>query len=823
MAVSDIGTTRLTARADDEHGAEDFLLRTARALSSARCESMYDDLTIAVTELLDCDIGLLGLYLEVDGVPSIRTLSCYANGRLQAFGTYALHGTPCETVVGQEFRIFPRDVAFSFPDIDDLDKRISGYAAYPLFDRAHRTLGILVVMKYSEIRAAGRVESLLRLFAERAAVEIERQAVAAALRASEEQYRAIFNASVDGLALFRPDGVVVDVNPAIERLYLYHRDELLGHNIYEYLAQAHLPESVAFVAEVMRQGFAHSEHRARRKDGTLFHAHSSGIRMDYRGAPHILGIIRDVSESRRRAHALKVSEDRLRATVQASLDCIISLDEQGLVLDFNPAAEVCFGYRREQVLGGAFSELAFPPQCRAQIKGELDRYLASGQGPHPAQRIEILAMRADSREFPAELVLAMAGSERSRIFVAYLRDITDRLVAEEQRLLLEGQLRQAQKMEAIGQLTGGIAHDFNNILTSVMGYVHLAAERVSELDDERLHRYLARAQRSGERARDLIAQMLTFSRGQQGEPRRLRLQPVIEEGMALLDSTMPASIRIERRFARELPAVVIDPLHVEQILVNLCINARDAMGGSGELSIELRHARQHNLVCASCRQAASGEFVELVVGDSGTGIHAELVDRIFEPFFSTKDVSKGSGMGLATVHGIVHEYGGHIVVESVVGRGTRFRILLPADNSGLAHAALMDAGVVLNPAGALSGRVLIVDDNFVVGEFLEELLTSWGLEVTSFGNGLGAYHEFVRDPQIWDLVIVDQTMPQMTGTTLASQLLELRPTLPVVLYTGYGDGLSETSLRQLGIRALVRKPLEVHAFRGLLEDILQAS
>jgi CheY-like chemotaxis protein len=346
---------------------------------------------------------------------------------------------------------------------------------------------------------------------------------------------------------------------------------------------------------------------------------------------------------------------------------------------------------------------------------------------------------------------------------------------------------------------------------------------VRDVEDERLHRYLARAHRSGERARDLIQQMLTFSRGQQGEPRRLRLQPVIEEGMALLDSTMPASIRIERHFARDLPAVVVDPLHVEQILVNLCINARDAMAGSGALSVELQHVRPHGLLCASCRQPVSGEFVELVVGDSGSGMDAALIDRIFEPFFSTKDVGKGSGMGLATVHGIVHEYGGHIVVESVLGFGTRFRILLPTDGSTVVHAATLEDGGTVRPSARLAGRVLIVDDNFVVGEFLEELLSSWGLEVDAFGNGISAYQEFVRDPLLWDLVIVDQTMPHMTGTALAAKLLNLRPTLPVVLYTGDSDGLSESGLRQSGIRALVRKPLEVNVFRALLEEILQTT
>ncbi|MBX9608734.1 MAG: PAS domain S-box protein [Gammaproteobacteria bacterium] len=796
----------------DDH---DFLLRTARPLSRVRGERMFDDLTLSVTELLDCDIGLLGLYTHVDGVPSIRTLSCFAGGRRLPEETYALAGTPCETVVGQEFRIFPRDVGFAFPDVTEKNRHISGYAAYPLFDRARAPLGILVVMRYSPIEDAGRAEFLLRVFAERAAAEIERANVADALRNSEEQYRAIFTASVDGLVLIRPDGHVVDVNPALERLYGYTRRELLGNSAYDYLVPEQRELALAFVREVVGAGYAQVLSRARNKAGRMFYVDLRAIRMDYQGAPHVLAILRDVTAARQREQALVLSENRLRATVQSALDCIVSTDERGSILDFNPTAEACFGHRRETVLGRDLLSLIVPEHGRAALTSALEHHLADDAGA----RRELVAMRADGSEFPAEFATAVAQGARGRILVHFIRDLTERRAAEEERRQLENQLRQAQKMEALGQLTGGVAHDFNNILTSVLGYVQLAAERLEGSGDDKLLRYLSRAQRSGERARDLIQQMLTFSRGQRGERRLLQLGAVVDEGLYLLESTLPATVRIERRFARGLPAVLADPVHLDQVLVNLCINARDAMGGNGTLSIELGTYAGNEFVCASCHLAAQGEFVELAVCDDGPGIEPALRERIFEPFFSTKDVGKGSGMGLATVHGIVHEYGGHLLLDAAPGGGARFRVLLPAAVGGApqvgegAHAAPPERG-------QLAGRVLVVDDNFTVGEFLEELLESWGLAVTTIGDGQRARARLAADPSAFDLVILDQTMPGCTGMELAREFLAARPDLPIVLYTGYSETLSEQVVRRAGIRALVAKPLDLPRFRGLLREIL---
>lgn len=432
-------------------------------------------------------------------------------------------------------------------------------------------------------------------------------------------------------------------------------------------------------------------------------------------------------------------------------------------------------------------------------------------------------MRADGSEFPAEVAIEAVQGAEGKVIIGYLRDITQRHQAEEQRHLLESQLRQAQKMEAIGQLTGGIAHDFNTILTAMQGYVLLARERVETHPDAKLIRYLERAQQSGQRARDLIQQMLTFSRGQHGEPRAVRLVPLIREWVGLLESTLPSSVEIRVDLEQDIPAVNVDPIHLEQVLTNLCINARDAMQGQGTITIQLRRNSSVHGICASCRQPVTGNWIELSVHDTGCGISPDVQERMFEPFFSTKAVGRGSGMGLSMVHGIVHEYGGHLLVESGEGAGTTLRVLLRPLTGDAALSDERNTAEIRSVAPRLAGHLLLVDDEVAVSEFMQDLLEDWGLTVTVRNSSVDACRTFSDDPQRFDLVILDQTMPRMTGLEVAQHLLSLRPDLPVILYTGYNADISEASVRRHGIRALVSKPVDTMRLHTLVQHLLAAS
>jgi CheY-like chemotaxis protein len=379
-------------------------------------------------------------------------------------------------------------------------------------------------------------------------------------------------------------------------------------------------------------------------------------------------------------------------------------------------------------------------------------------------------------------------------------------------------------MEAIGQLTGGIAHDFNNILTSVVGYVVMAQERAQQLGDAPLARQLGEAHLAAQRARDLISQMLAFARRQKGDPRPLELTPLVRQTLRLLRSTLPSSVALDAQWldangAGESTWVVADPVQLEQILFNLCINARDAMNGAGRITVSLAQGRHEGLQCASCRTSVHpGPWVELRVADTGSGVRPEVLDRIFDPFFSTKAPGQGSGMGLAMVHGIVHDHHGHILVDNAT-EGAAFTVLLPPVNASR-ELATIERGAPARARGLPSAHVLLVEDDAFVGNYLKEQLAGWGLRVKLIRDPVEAAQWLEAPGNPADAIVTDLTMPGMTGAELAAQAQQLRPGIPVLLLTGHGGDLDEPALRAQGVARVLRKPPDPAALRATLQELL---
>jgi PAS domain S-box-containing protein len=646
----------------------------------------------------------------------------------------------------------------------------------------------------------------------------ERREREQALRASEEQYRAIFNASFDGMIIRTLEGEIVDVNPALESMYGFKREELVGKTFGPIISEKRAESFRGYLDEVAAGRHFRTESHVPRKDGSRVYIEVLGSPVRYQGRPHVLSVVRDISERREREQALRASEEQYRAVFDASLDALVLRDEGFRIVDVNPSYQHMSGYAREEVLG-ADHVVANPPEIDAAVKALHRRALAG----EPV-RMETRMVRRDGS--PIELELSgVRTMYQGRPHVLYAgRDITARKQAEARHRELEAQLRQAQKMEAIGHLTGGIAHDFNNILTGIMGYLTLATEREAASSDAKLARHLQQAQHGATRARELIQQMLTFSRAQKGRPRVVALAPLVEDAVKLLGSSLPSRVELRTALETGLPGVMIDPVHVEQILLNLCINARDAMDGAGTISVGVRLAAPGGgAVCTSCHQAADGRYVELTVADTGPGIAPQVIERMFEPFFSTKEVGRGSGMGLSTVHGIVHEHGGHIVVDTAPGRGSTFRVLLPGLEGEADGAAPEDERQAQRKPlrQRLEGRVLLVDDEQMVGEFMAELLGGWGLEVTVYRNPVEAERWLAEDPARVDLVLTDQTMPKMTGLELAACVGALRPGMPVILYSGYAENLREDDLARCGVRALLAKPVEPEPLFTALAEALR--
>ncbi|MBV9360938.1 MAG: PAS domain S-box protein, partial [Betaproteobacteria bacterium] len=671
---------------------------SALAVSSARGERIFAELTRYLSTILRCELALIGRIVG----KNIRTLGVHGEHGYRENFEYELATTPCNDVVGKSFMVVPQDVTSRYPD-DRLiaDFGAVGYAGYPLNDSTGRSVGVLAILAKKPIINHALVEAVLKIFAVRAEAELERCAHEEALAGSVEQYRSIFNAAPAALVLRNADFRVVDVNPAYEAMSGRTRDEVIGRD-----ALSMSPQSLTDYVRALHKRALAGEHvgfesHAKRKNGERVQMEWRGVPIVQGGAPHVLYIGQDITARKTDEQVLRASEEQYRAIFNAAADALVLRDNTGKVVDVNAAMSVLTGYSREEVIGNG--RWIFARQDNTQLAGDMFRRVLAGESVH----FEVQGIRKDGTPIDVEMRAVPMLYRGKMHALGMARDITARKRAEAERDGLEAQLRQAQKMEAIGHLTGGIAHDFNNLLASIMGYVVLAAEREGATADPKLARYLDQALASSRRARDLIQQMLTFSRGQRGTPRVVDLAETVARSVKLVRGSIASSIEMQTELDPGAH-VLLDPVQLDQVLLNLAINARDAMGEKGTLAVTVRQAQALRHVCASCRQRFAGLFVELAVADSGPGIAPHVLERIFEPFFTTKEVGRGSGMGLATVHGIVHEHGGHIVVDRPASGGARFRVLLPA----LDDAAPVDTPRVENAGSGkkpqLAGKILVV-------------------------------------------------------------------------------------------------------------------
>jgi PAS domain S-box-containing protein len=796
----------------DRRRREEALQAAALAVSSAKGDAVFQELTRYLAVILNVEVALVGRL--TDKQPrTLRTLGVFGGRAYAENFEYVLEETPCHNVVSGGFSVVPCDLRQRYPRDRFLQKLAAeSYAGFPLKDGEGEVLGVIAIVSKKPLVDQHLIESVLKIFAVRASAEMERRDHEEGLRKSESQYRSIFDATTDSLVLRDAEFRIVDVNPAYEAMSGRSRAEVLGAHgltmtdaaLNDYVRGLHVRalagEPVIF------------EGKAARKDGSSFDIETRGVPISHQGRPHVLYIGRDISSRKTEEQLLRASEEQYRAIFNAAADALVLRDANARIVDVNRAFLEISGYSREEVLSDSRWIFALPEMSK--LAGEMHRRVIGGESVH----FEIKARRKDGAPLDIEMRAVPIRYRGRPHALGMARDITARRREEAERGELEAQLRQAQKMEAIGHLTGGIAHDFNNILQGILGNLTLAQEHVEALRDAKLDRYLDRAHLSASRARELIQQMLTFSRGKRGAPRVLALPALLEEAAQLLRPALPSSIELEARIDPGVAAVRADPVQVEQVLLNLCINARDAMGGSGQIRLGLRAAPAEPTVCTSCRQKFTGRYVELSVSDSGPGIAAGVIDRMFEPFYSTKEVGKGSGMGLSMVHGIVHEHRGHVVVDTGP-RGSTFRILLPDAEEAIQEFRNQRRESREKPR--LSGSVMVVDDEGVILEFMGELLQGWGLDVLLLPGGVEARHAFAAQPERYDLVLTDQTMPRLTGLELAREIRGLRADVPVILYTGYGEEISSEQLAAAGVRALARKPVEPAELLALVRSHLK--
>ncbi len=380
-------------------------------------------------------------------------------------------------------------------------------------------------------------------------------------------------------------------------------------------------------------------------------------------------------------------------------------------------------------------------------------------------------------------------------------DITDRKIAEIEKEKLEAQLRQTQKMEAIGALAGGIAHDFNNILFPIVGYTEMLADDIPE--DSPMQDNVQEILIATKRARDLVEQILAFSRQNDQEIRPIRIQSILKEAIKLSRSTLPSTIEIRQDIDAGADAVLADPTQIHQIIMNLVTNAYHAMeDDGGALTLALKNVNAH-AGALPVGLADDGAYVCLTVTDTGAGMDRKTLEKIFDPYFTTKEKGKGTGLGLAVVHGIVNSCGGAVAVQSDPGRGTAFDVYFPTyaqDGEDAEEAAAA-------PVRTGCERILMVDDEPPIMKLQKQMLERLGYQVTGIANSLEALEVFTADPGAFDLVVTDMTMPMMTGDRLAAELMKMRPELPVLICTGFSHKITPEKAERIGVRGVIKKPV----------------
>jgi len=630
----------------------------------------------------------------------------------------------------------------------------------------------------------------------------ERKAAENTIAAANRRYQTLVEHVKEGVMVAR-DEQILYANPAMHGILGYADGELVDRPLSilfppedwekiklrgrQRMAGADVPEDYEAVM-VRRDGISRA----------LVNTRVSRIDLD--GSPALLGAVTDITEARRAEQSLKEANEKYRLMVEHPKDgMFIARDLHFLYA--NPALHQMLGYAPGELIGLSVAKV-IAPEDFAGVSEREKRRLNNEPTPHNSE-LKLLRKGGAGHVF-VDVYSTPATYEGVPAVLGTMHDITRRKETETQKELLQRQLLQAQKMEAIGQLTGGIAHDFNNILMSIRGYNSMALAAAEQGRSALVADDLAEVQVQVDRASDLVAKLLAFARGKSAGAAALDITATIDESFRMLRAVIPSGIELAWNGDAGLPAVAMDRVQLQQVLMNLCINARDAQEGKGSIAMRVACAAGATGVCQSCFQEFSGDFVRLCVSDQGPGIEPALLQRIFEPFFSTKEVGRGSGMGLAMVHGIVHEHGGHIQVSSGAGQGTSFNLFLPVA-AGAIPEAQVDATEV-EPLSPQPAQIMVVDDEASLCRYLTRLLRGKGYTVHPFNDPAEALHFFNANMDRVDLLLTDKTMPGMNGLELAEQVRSRRPELPVIIATGYADSAHEDEADRLGIYALLKKP-----------------
>jgi len=514
-------------------------------------------------------------------------------------------------------------------------------------------------------------------------------------------------------------------------------------------------------------------------------------------------------EIERRSRALIESESRFRTVVEHLAEGVILTDDKHVMTYVNSKLAQLCGYHVNEMVGQP-TYIIGTDDTKDKLDAKIEDRLRG-----ISETYEIQLRRKNGEVFWVEISAGPYPDSEGRIIgsLAIIRDISDRKRAEKERDKLESQLRRSQKLETIGTLAGGVAHDFNNILTPILGYSEMARYYLDDAHPAR--EGIDQISSAAMRARDLVRQILTFSRQGEEERKPVKIQFIVKEALKLMRSSLPSTIVIQSDLNEQVGDILCDPTQIHQVMMNLCTNAGHAMkSGGGVLEAKLSQFYVDSEFSCLHVNLSEGHYARLTVSDTGCGMDRATTERIFEPFFTTKNAGEGTGLGLSVVHGIVAAHGGGISVYSEPGQGTTFQIYLPCVQTNAPARSESSADI---PTG--TARILFVDDELPNTIIAKQLLSRLGYSVTTHTSSIEACDDIRQHAYEYDLVMTDQTMPNMTGQDLLGEILKIRRDLPVVLVTGFSETVTARNYREIGFSGYLMKPL---VFRELAQVVHNA-
>ena len=628
-----------------------------------------------------------------------------------------------------------------------------------------------------------------------------------ALSQQIEERRRIFETSQDLILVTDPRGVLVQVSPSSQMILGYAPEEMIGHSAIDFIHGEDLDNTREEMRAARRgQNTRNFDSRYVHKDGRIVTLSWMGTWSEPVKRHFFIG--RDMTESRQAQEALRESEQMARRIIDTAIDAYLQSDERGSILNWNKQAETIFGWPRQEALGRNLFELILGSADRDDLKAALERFLRSGRDEILGGRREVLARRRDGKEFKAELSVTALKTREGLVFNTFVRDLTDKIAAEDR-------IRQAEKMEAVGQLTGGIAHDFNNILTVITGTIEILAEAVK--NEPQLSAITKMIDEAASRGAELTQHLLAFARKQPLQPREIDINTLIIDTAKLLRPTLGEQIEIETVFESETCIATVDPNQLTTAILNLALNARDAMPTGGKLILETGSAYLDENYASQHSDVRPGLYTLIAVSDTGTGIPAGIIDKVFNPFFTSKGTGKGTGLGLSMVYGFVKQSAGHIKIYSEEGHGTTIRMYLPPGTGDSIAASDIDV------SSAIEGgheTILVVEDDKLVRDYALTQLRSLGYVTLDAANGAEAM-ALVEAGHEFDLLFTDVIMPgAMNGRQLADAIAKFRPGLKVLYTSGYTENAIIHHGRLDSGVLLLAKPYRKSEMAGMIRAAL---